>query len=191
MRNYLLALLIATLFLVIGCATTQPQVQVTEKPVYMEKPKKVDINTVISQLSRQISSTMLEQKKRRVAVMNFSLVTGEMTELGLYLSEKVTNSLFQYRDKFEVVERTRMESVLKEMELGLTGLIDDKTVQSLGKVLGADAIVIGTITDLEDEVDINLRMLGTERANVLAVASALLEKDAYCWETNGKCHRSS
>ena len=169
MSNRLLFLGVIVSFLIIGCATTQSEQKV-------ERTKKVDVDTVISKLSHQISSTMLEQNKRRVAVMNFTLQTGEMTELGLYLSDKLTNSLFQYRDKFEVVERTRLESVLKEMKLGLTGIIDDKTVQSIGKVLGADAIVIGSITDLGGEVDINIRMLGTERANVLAVASALLEK---------------
>lgn len=171
MRNHLLLLGVIVSFLIIGCATTQPEQKV-------ERTKKVDIDTVISQLSQQISSTMLEQNKRRVAVMNFTLQTGEMTELGLYLSDKLTNSLFRYRDKFEVVERTRLESVLREMKLGLTGIIDDKTVQSIGKVLGADAIVIGSITDLGGEVDINIRMLGTERANVLAVASAFLEKSS-------------
>jgi len=176
MRNYLLVLWVIVFFLVVGCATPEPRVKVLEKPVYVEKPKRVDVNTVISQLSHQISSTMLEQNKRRVAVMHFFLVTGEMTELGLYLSDKLTNSLFQYRDKFEVIERTRLESVLKEIKLGFTGIIDDKTAQSIGKILGADSIVIGTITDLGEEVDINIRMLGTERANVLAVASTQLEK---------------
>lgn len=176
MRNYLLVLWVMVFFLVVGCATPEPRVKVLEKPVYVEKPKRVDVNTVISQLSHQISSTMLEQNKRRVAVMNFPLVTGEMTDLGIYLSDKLTNSLFQYRDKFEVVERTRLESVLKEIKLGFTGIIDDKAAQSIGKILGADAIVIGTITDLGSEIDINIRMLGTERANVIAVASAILEK---------------
>ena len=107
MSNRLLFLGVIVSFLIIGCATTQSEQKV-------ERTKKVDVDTVISKLSHQISSTMLEQNKRRVAVMNFTLQTGEMTELGLYLSDKLTNSLFQYRDKFEVVERTRLESVLKE-----------------------------------------------------------------------------
>ena len=174
LRKDLLSFLV--LFFIISCNSSLSQVKGPEKPI-VEAPKKVDINTAISKLSQQISSTMLEQNKRKVAVMNFPLLTGEMTELGLYLADKLTNSLFQYRDKFEVVERARLESVLKEMELGATGIIDDKTAQSIGKVIGADAIVIGTITNLGKEVDVNARMLGTEKAVVLAVASSLLEKD--------------
>ena len=166
--------------LVAGCATPKHQVKVTEKtaekPVVVEQ-QRMDITTVISKLSEQISSTMLAMNTRRVAVMNFPLLTGEMTELGMYLSDKLTNSLFTYRDKFEVVERAKLETVFKEMKLGLTGLIDDKTAQTLGKIFGADAIVVGTITDLGEEIDINLRVLGTERANVLAVASVMLDKN--------------
>ena len=166
--------------LVAGCATPKPQVKVTEKtaekPVVVEQ-QRMDITTVISKLSEQISSTMLAMNTRRVAVMNFPLLTGEMTELGMYLSDKLTNSLFKYRDKFEVVERAKLETVFKEMKLGLTGLIDDKTAQTLGKIFGADAIVVGTITDLGEEIDVNLRVLGTERANVLAVASVMLDKN--------------
>ena len=178
-KQMLLVLTVMSL-LTAGCATQKPQVKITEKtaekPVVVEQ-QKMDITTVIAKLSEQISSTMLALNTRRVAVMNFPLLTGEMTELGMYLSDKLTNSLFTYRDKFEVVERAKLETVFKEMKLGLTGLIDDKTAQTLGKIFGADAIVVGTITDLGEEIDINLRVLGTERANVLAVASVMLDKN--------------
>lgn len=160
------------LFLIItGCAATNPQIKVTEKPA------PVDINTAISRLSQQISSTMLEQNKRKIAVMNFPLLTREMTDLGIYLSEKLTNSLFQYRDKLDVVERKHLESIFKEINIGLIGVIDEKTAQSVGKMTGADAVVIGTVTDLGKELDINIRMIGTEKADVLATATAQLEKN--------------
>lgn len=171
MRMYKLSFCIILFLLVAGCAATKPQIKVTEKPA------PVDINTAISQLSQQISSTMLEQNKRKVAVMNFPMLTGEMTDLSIYLSEKLTNSLFQYRDKFDVVERKHLESIFKEINLGLTGLIDEETAQSVGKMSGADAVVIGTITDLGEELDINIRMIGTEKADVLATATAQLAKN--------------
>ena len=180
MAKQMLLIFTVMSLLVAGCATPKPQVKVTEKtaekPVVVEQ-QKMDITTVIAKLSEQISSTMLALNTRRVAVMNFPLLTGEMTELGMYLSDKLTNSLFKYRDKFEVVERAKLETVFKEMKLGLTGMIDDKTAQTLGKIFGADAIVVGTITDLGEEIDVNLRVLGTERANVLAVASVMLDKN--------------
>lgn len=180
MVKQMLLVITAISLLAAGCVTSKPQLKATEKtaenPVVVN-PQKTDITTVISKLSEQIASTMLVLNTRRVAVMNFPLLTGEITELGMYLSDKLTNSLFKYRDKFEVVERAKLETVVKEMKLGMTGIIDDKTAQTLGKIFGADAIVVGTITDLGEEIDINLRVLGTERANVLAVASVMLEKN--------------
>jgi len=48
-------------------------------------------------------------------------------------------------DIFTIVERSRLDQVLKEQALGATGLVDDKQAAALGKILGVDAIVMGTI----------------------------------------------
>lgn len=157
------------LFILSGCTPSTPQIKTNDT--------NTDINAIISDLAKQISSTMLVQNKRKVAVMDFPLLTGEMTEFGVYLSDKLTSSLFQYNDKFEVVERKHLDSVFKEIELTLTGKMDDNTAQTIGKVLGADTIVIGTVADLGYKIDINLRLLATEQAKVLAVASSIMNKD--------------
>ena len=46
---------------------------------------------------------------------------------------------------FVVVERERLDQVLKEMELGQTGLIDESQVGEVGKLLGVDAIITGQV----------------------------------------------
>jgi curli biogenesis system outer membrane secretion channel CsgG len=47
---------------------------------------------------------------------------------------------------FDVIERTRLASVLSEQQLGASGVIDDAAAARVGMVLGADALVLGTIT---------------------------------------------
>jgi curli biogenesis system outer membrane secretion channel CsgG len=47
---------------------------------------------------------------------------------------------------FDVIERTRLASVLSEQQLSASGMIDDAAAAQVGKVLGADALVLGTIT---------------------------------------------
>ncbi|MBI4651303.1 hypothetical protein HY745_08485 [Candidatus Desantisbacteria bacterium] len=107
------------LFMLSGCTSSNPQIKTNNADT--------DINIVIHDLSKQISSTMLVQNKRKAAVMDFPLLTGEMTDFGIYLSDKLTSSLFQHNDKFEVVERKQLDAVFKEIDLTLTGKMDDNT----------------------------------------------------------------
>jgi curli biogenesis system outer membrane secretion channel CsgG len=44
-----------------------------------------------------------------------------------------------------VVERSRVDQVLKEQSLGLTGAIDESTAGKIGKILGVQALIIGTV----------------------------------------------
>ncbi|MFQ5561224.1 MAG: FlgO family outer membrane protein, partial [Nitrospinota bacterium] len=169
--NLKITLLLFFLVIPQGCVQKNKKLAPALQPT-----QKQDINEVIHNLSQQISSTMLKKNKKKVAVTHFLTIRGDLTDLGLFLSDKLTNSLFQFSDKFEVVERTRMEALQEEISLGFSGLIDDSTAQDLGNATGADAIVIGTITDLVEYMDVSLRMLGTKRANVIAVATATLEK---------------
>lgn len=52
-----------------------------------------------------------------------------------------------------VVERQRIDSFLVETEFGaLSGLVDEQKAAKLGKLLGANLIVMGTITDIHEDV---------------------------------------
>jgi hypothetical protein len=46
---------------------------------------------------------------------------------------------------FTVIERTHMDQILEEMKLAQTGLIDENQAVQVGKMLGADAIITGTV----------------------------------------------
>ena len=46
---------------------------------------------------------------------------------------------------FSIVERNRLNSILQEQALGQTGIIDNETAVNLGQIVGADAIIVGSI----------------------------------------------
>ncbi len=46
---------------------------------------------------------------------------------------------------FVVIERDRMDQILEELKLSQTGLVDESQAVQVGKMLGADAIVTGTV----------------------------------------------
>jgi len=45
-----------------------------------------------------------------------------------------------------VIERSRIEEILKEHRLWKSGNIDPSTIKEMGKILGVDALVMGTVT---------------------------------------------
>jgi len=55
--------------------------------------------------------------------------------------------MFQFlRRGVKVVERSRIENVLKEHNLWKSGNIDPATIKEMGKILGVDVLIMGTVT---------------------------------------------
>lgn len=135
-----------------------------------------DFRTGIDDMVRQIASSMQTEQKKRVAVMDFQNLDHSVSNLGIYISETLITKLFQTH-KFKVIERNQLGQALKEIGLGQTGVVDQKSAQKVGKVLGVDSLVIGTVTDLEDSVAINSRLISTETGEVFAVAASEIQKN--------------
>lgn len=85
------------------------------------------------------------KKLNKIVVFPFEIKNAHW---GDEFSDAVTHHLFK-TGRVEVVERQELEKILKEQKLSMTGLLDsDKTVK-VGRLLGADVIVIGRGTALE------------------------------------------
>lgn len=55
--------------------------------------------------------------------------------------------VFQFIDRgIKVVERSRIENIIKEHNLWKSGNIDPSTIKEMGKILGVDALIMGTVT---------------------------------------------
>ncbi len=65
--------------------------------------------------------------------------------LGLNKKEGKTFQTGAYTNIFNVVERSQFESVLNELQLGQSGVVNEATAAQVGQVLGVDAILIGAI----------------------------------------------
>ncbi len=111
----------------------------------------------------------------RVAVADFKDLEGSPVRLGQYLAEEMTTQIMR-RGQVRVVERRLLGKVAEELRLNVSdlGLIDPASAQHLGRVLGVDALIVGTLTPLQKTVRIHVRLIGTETAEVVAGASTLL-----------------
>lgn len=85
--------------------------------------------------------------KRRVGVVDFENKTAYgQNRLGQAASDILITELVK-TGKFIVVERDKMNKLLEEQKLGLTGAIDSNTAAQMGKILGLSAIVTGAISN--------------------------------------------
>src|SRR3989338_3491637 len=85
--------------------------------------------------------------RRRVGVVDFENKTAYGKQrLGEAASDILITELVK-TGKFIVVERDKMNKLLEEQKLGLTGAIDSNTAAQMGKILGLNAIVTGAISN--------------------------------------------
>lgn len=61
-----------------------------------------------------------------------------------------------------VLERQTMEDVLREQALSMTGLVDTATAQKVGKLLGAQYVINGTISRSGEKVRIDAKIIRVE-----------------------------
>src|SRR5436309_8732954 len=94
------------------------------------------------------------QQKKRVAVMNFDYSTVHSTVMSIWgadqdigkgiadlLVDKLVND-----GQFSVIERKALDKILAEQNFSNSDRADPTSAAKLGKVLGVDAIIIGSIT---------------------------------------------
>jgi hypothetical protein len=68
--------------------------------------------------------------------------------------------------KLVVVDRANLDKVRAEQGFQLSGEVDDESAKSIGKLLGAGAIVTGSLTDLGDVYSLTLKAINIETATV-------------------------
>jgi curli biogenesis system outer membrane secretion channel CsgG len=85
--------------------------------------------------------------KKRVAIVDFENKTAYGQEkLGRAASDILTTELVKAK-RFIVVEREALDKLLAEQKLGFSGVLDETTAAKTGRILGAQAIVTGSISE--------------------------------------------
>jgi curli biogenesis system outer membrane secretion channel CsgG len=129
------------------------------------------------------------QTKPRIAVLEFennSTFSYWGDRLGAAASDELVTQLVR-TDAFTVVERNQVNAILREQDFGLSGAVDPSTAAEIGRILGVQAVLLGSITQFsidrrsggigalrasftEAESMLDVRLVSTNTAEILAVA---------------------
>ncbi len=131
-----------------------------------------DMKTVSSSLASRIAASA----RKTVAVVDFTDLQGNATELGRFLAEQLSEDLVNDANGFRVIDREHLKTILQEHKLAATGLIDPTTIRKLGQIAGVDALVTGAITPFGDTVKLSAKVLDTSTAETIAAATIEVPK---------------
>ncbi|MFH0872709.1 MAG: FlgO family outer membrane protein, partial [bacterium] len=123
-----------------------------------------------------MAEKIVKANKKTIAVVDFTDLQGNVTELGRFLAEEFSVAMAGAGEGFEVVDRTHLKSLLQEHKLAMTGLIDPSTARKLGEIAGVQALITGTITPFGDSVRLSVKVLDTGTAKVIVGTAGEIPK---------------
>lgn len=130
----------------------------------------------VKALSAKLAESIAASGKKTVAVVDFTDLQGNVTELGRFLAEELSIALSGDARDFRVVDRTHLKTILREHKLASTGIIDPQTAKRLGEIAGVDALVTGSITPFGDSVRLSVKVLDVSTAQMIGASSANIPK---------------
>jgi hypothetical protein len=86
---------------------------------------------------------------------------------GNWFAETLASAARMTLPALKLYERTRLDAVLAENELQLSGLVDERLAQRIGQLAPIDALLAGTYTPLAGSVDVNCRLVDVVTGEVL------------------------
>jgi TolB-like protein len=127
-------------------------------------------------ITDKLAESLAQSGKKTVAVVDFTDLQGNVTELGRFLAEEISASLAESAKGIEVVDRTNLKVIIQENKLAATGIIDPATARKLGQVAGVDSLITGTLTPFGDSVHLSVKILDTATARIVGATRGDIPK---------------
>ena len=114
------------------------------------------------------------KKVTRIAITEFTY-GNEFNDFTRNVQDILYTNLIQRG--MTVVEREKIDQVLEELGKSFSGMIDFSTAAEIGKMLGVEAIVVGTVADMGNSVDLRARLVDVEKGAAITAAQIDVVKD--------------
>ena len=128
--------------------------------------KPVLLDRAIQMAARSIESNVVTGQK--IALLNFNSPSEQFSE---YVLEELTSQLVNGK-KLIVVDRRELELIRQEENFQLSGEVSDESAQAIGRKLGAQLIVSGSLNAIGNAYRVRIRVLNVETAAIEASPSA-------------------
>jgi len=165
--------LILSLVLVIFCLLC-----CTATPVYVPTPTSTLTSTPTTTTSQERTIDPLDEtilrashyieerldQDTQVALININSPSDIFSEYVLTLMEY----FFVYNKKLVVVDRSNLDKIRQEQGFQLSGEVSDESAKAIGQIIGAGAIITGTLINIGDSYRLTLKAINVKTATIVA-----------------------
>jgi TolB-like protein len=118
------------------------------------------LDVAIRETSDYLNSNVTRGNK--LAFINIQSTSPALSE---YIIEELIANTVNDRI-FSVVDRQQLDTIRAEQNFQMSGEVDDSSAQELGRLLGAQTIVTGTVTKVGDNYRLRVRALSVQSAQI-------------------------
>jgi len=134
--------------------------------------QEVNLKEAITRSARGVEGELPQRAK--VIVLNFESPAKAFSD---YVIDELSGELIEGK-KITVVDRKNIATIMDEMKFQYSGYVSDESMVSIGKMLGAQAIISGSLTDIGANYRFRIKIINVETAAVQKQISLDLKKDS-------------
>ena len=152
-----------------GCASTSSRTTASTD----KSPK--DAKGLLSQMAKELANEASQKKdfdtqgRLRVSV-SFESEGRASASFGKYLAQELDEAA---KKDFTLLSRNELSKITAEQDLSMSGQISDDSLTSSGNLAGAQALLVGTVAVLADDLmGVNLKLINAETGVIMGLQKA-------------------
>jgi len=130
------------------------------------------LDEVVRRAAQSVEESLPQGTK--VAILNFTSPSETFSD---HVIDELTGVLVTGR-KITIVDRRNLALITQEMNLQMSGDVSDESAQAIGRMLGAQSIVSGNMTNMGAFYRIRIRVINVETAAIQTQVSLDLRNDS-------------
>ncbi len=122
---------------------------------------------------------------KNLAILNLTSANEKLQKAGIgqTIAALLANS-FSQSTIFKLVDREGLSKILKEQSLASTGAIAEEKAVKMGNLVGAELLLTGDISELGENIVVNLKVTDVETGALVIAKSFNLSRDEVIKEAN-------
>jgi TolB-like protein len=120
------------------------------------------------------------EPKKNVAILYFDNYTGsaDYDPLGKGISSMMISDLSSVKE-IQILERDRMQDLIKEVDNQHTKYFDSTTAVKVGKMVGAEYVVVGSFSTVKPQMRIDTRVVRVQTGEIVKTAQVTGDQDKF------------